>query len=480
MTLTEVRNSRPRVAVGLPERYQPEREYIWKVLLEEGLGLETEFHLQAGAETLLSLPGTEGGITVPDGLFGLADNAWLMPRSLPQKPVARLRWPESSHFPPADDVVAIFGAKPGATEAIFHSGRKVEFNFDLAGSAFFMLSRYEEAVPSSTKDAHGRMPSGSMLAVTEGVYQRAIVNEYLLILEGCINMLWPGLVRSCRDYRVLLSHDVDSALSSAGAGWVETVRAVSGDLVRRRDPRLAARRFASKALRGTSYGREIDPYDTFDFLMSEAESKGIRGAYNFICGGVPRLDANYSMESPWIQALLRKVAERGHEVGLHPSYASADTDGVIANEFVHLKSAAGKAGISQPEWGGRHHYLRWNPSAWRQWDDAGLAYDSSLGYADLAGFRSGYCYEHTTFDLAGRRHLRLRERPLVVMEKTVFPDTFTDSSLDGMISTCVLLAAVCRKFGGDFTILWHNSKVASRHQVVAFREMMRVACLGGV
>ena len=50
-------------------------------------------------------------------------------------------------------------------------------------------------------------------------------------------------------------------------------------------------------------------------------------------------------------------------------------------------------GVDQKKFGGRMHYLRikW-PTTLYFWEKAKFAYDSSMGYADLPGFRCGTCF----------------------------------------------------------------------------------------
>jgi len=53
---------------------------------------------------------------------------------------------------------------------------------------------------------------------------------------------------------------------------------------------------------------------------------------------------------------------------------------------------------------------------WRLWSENGLFYDSTLTFADHADSRCGTCYEYPVCDLAKRKVLHLRERPLIAVE----------------------------------------------------------------
>ena len=134
----------------------------------------------------------------------------------------------------------------------------------------------------------------------------------------------------------------------------------------------------------------------------------------------PHFDGDYSIGDPWIRGLMREIAVRGHEVGLHPSYNTYRDEAGLRLERDLLLRACEEEELGQQRYGGRQHFLRWaNPITWRLWDEAGLAYDSTLGFPDAVGFRCGSCYEFPVFDLEKRRALKLTERPLVVMESAL-------------------------------------------------------------
>ena len=75
----------------------------------------------------------------------------------------------------------IYGSRLDSGNYIDVQDSKVKLGLDIFGSAFFMLTRYEEFV-KSVKDEHERFPARASLAYREGFLMRPIVNEYLEIL----------------------------------------------------------------------------------------------------------------------------------------------------------------------------------------------------------------------------------------------------------------------------------------------------------
>ncbi|MBD3842295.1 MAG: hypothetical protein IE909_10495, partial [Campylobacterales bacterium] len=92
------------------------------------------------------------------------------------------------------------------------------------------------------------------------------------------------------------------------------------------------------------------------------------------------------------------------------------------------------------------------------WQENGFAYDSTLGFADHAGFRCGVCYEYTMFDLVARAKMLLKQRPLIFMEVTGLSKQYMGLNVkNGEFSDYIdSLRTVVKQYNGDFTLLWHN------------------------
>ncbi len=464
--------------IAHPSTYLPERAYIYDTILRGFLGLEFRAQVAAREDVVITLADDPDGarLTLPDTLFQTPESLWLTAASLPGTPVPR--------FVPPPQLVTI-RSLPGDIPIIFGDlghGRDAEvgdqaisLGADLFGSAMFMLSRYEE-VARPEPDRHQRYPATASLAYRDGFLDRPVVNEYVELLWSCLSRLWPRLERRSRTGRVLVSHDVDWPVVTRDRSLTQVAKAAAGDLARRRDPELSFNRLRSWV--DVNRGRwDRDVGNTFDFMMDENERHGLRSAFYFIAGHTAgSLDGVYSLDDAWIQALLRRVADRGHEIGLHPSYHTYLDPAATKSEFDQLRRVCARLGIEQPAWGGRQHYLRWqNPETWQNWSDAGLAYDSTLGFADEAGFRCGVCYEYPVFNLRSRQALPLRERPLIVMDATLIGDSDRPGgslSLSDAVARIGELRDRCARFDGDFTLLWHNTWLLQRRQRSAYRASL--------
>ncbi|MFP4333765.1 MAG: hypothetical protein ACLFQJ_10740, partial [Campylobacterales bacterium] len=114
----------------------------------------------------------------------------------------------------------------------------------------------------------------------------------------------------------------------------------------------------------------------------------------------------------------------------------------------------------------RQHYLRFEvPNTWRLLDEVGIKSDSTLCYADMDGFRCGCCYEYSVFDVIERKHLKLKESPLIAMETTFFGYR-ENESYETVLKKLFYHMDVIFKYGGDFVFLIHNSSFYVYREIV--------------
>ncbi|WP_420819557.1 polysaccharide deacetylase family protein [Paenibacillus pinistramenti] len=511
-----------------PRQRMPERAYIYEVLLGEFLGLpyRVEYEERIGIEITIAeeaaaryggrgqaagggwAPGGEAVLELADVLLRTPERDWLKSRSLPRLPLDRWdpRTAPPGIFLPAGmgnsgGLPVLYGlpyrdADTGGSYAghdfagHYTAGDGLEgrrrsgsaylertphglwCGIDLFGSSFFMLTRYEEAAEVSIRDRHDRFPASGSAAARDGFLHRPVVNEYAELLWAALQQLWPGLARKRRRFRLQVSHDVDVPFLAMGRSRPSLLKEALAELLFRRSLESAWRKARVAWPRRDRYA--ADPFNRFDWLMSLSEAAGVQSSFYFITEDTaPGLDGSYTMDDPAIRALLREIHLRGHRIGLHPGYQTYLHPERIFRQFALLRRAADAAGIRQDVWGGRQHYLRWRaPDTWQHWEDAGLDYDSTLSFADQAGFRCGVCCEYPVFNLRTRRQLHLRERPLVVMDQSIIHPDYMALKGDAAFGAIRHYYDQCAAYGGDFTLLWHNSQLVRRSDRKLYRDSL--------
>lgn len=447
------------LSILAPRHREREFEWVCEVLFGRWLGLAYRVEYHDLPHVAVRVQGG-GELRWSDVFMAGADSCWLQAGSLPSTAVRHWALPDGELARRIGHASVPYWFGDGRFEII--DGR-VQLPIDISGSAFFMLSRYEEAAIGAPTDRHGRFPGQASIAQRTGLALRPLVDEWLELMWWALFQVAPDLRRRPRDASVWVSCDVDAPYSPGTKSVSLALRQTASDLVNHRSPRQAARTLLNAAACRFGVTR-FDPFDTFDWMLDCLERAGQRATFFFLSVERPQpIDGCYELSEPRVARLLERIVGRGHLVGFHGSYGTVDTPRRLSSEFAGLREAVARAGGSQQRFDTRQHYLRWRADdTARSLDALGFEHDSTLGYADSVGFRCGTCHAYPLFDLVQRRALRLLERPLVLMEAAVISPTYLGLGLgDEAVALMEGLRASCRRFGGEFGLLWHNSSLGT-------------------
>ena len=476
----------PSLLVKTPDTFLSERRYVMDLIIKNWLGIEYEHHIWQEAYSQIEVSDNqELTLGMPDIFFQTPEKIWLTDHSLPTLPLPLMNLENHLDEIPLTNsrIPIIFGCNNlGATSQrkwqqtqpfLWENDKDSYLGIDIFGSAFFMLTLYEDYVKSD-RDQHDRFPSTASLAYQNGFLDRPIINEYIEILWWCMKRLWPRLERKKLSFRTSVSHDVDMPFAQAFTAPTQLIRKCGGDIFKRNSLRLAYNRFSTwQSVKRGNYKQ--DPNYTFDRIMDISEQYNIKSAFYFktTCTNTV-YDDDYPIDHLFIRKLMREINSRGHEIGLHTSYETYQNMGQTKAEFQKLLQVCQEEGIHQDQWGGRQHFLRWKvPCTWRNWAEAGLNYDSSLSYAGHSGFRCGVCYDFPVFDLEQRKQLSLIERPLIIMEGSVLGEQYMGLNGQVALNFMAELKARCRLYEGNFTLLWHNSSFTEAANWAMYESLLK-------
>ena len=416
--------------ITLPDNNIPEREYIIRFLFADLLGLPFSVNTDANASHY-SISFESNEIIIRDGFFSLNPEplSYLKKEALPGK-IVFVR----NEFTTEDDIPVIFG-----TDEMLVTEHRIICGIDIFASAFFMLSRWEEYVNRS-RDDHDRFPGSESIALKHGFLHRPVVNEYAEMLWNMLCRLGYSGERRHRSYEPAFTHDVD-ILDYPSAG-----RAIAADILKRKDIKGAVKHLKHYLKTGQS------PYDFFDFLMDSSEELGAQSHFYFMASSsnMPRDPKSY-LDSKRFRAKIREIKGRGHIIGFHPGYYTYNDPERWTAEKENLEKAADTS-ITE----GRQHYLRFDiEKTLRIWEMNNMEIDSTPSYAQDEGFRCGTGDVFHVFDFLQRRQLKLKERPLVVMDGTLHQ--YKKYSHEKALSVVRHYISAGRKYNSPVTLLFHNS-----------------------
>ncbi|HZC29202.1 MAG TPA: polysaccharide deacetylase family protein [Gaiellaceae bacterium] len=313
---------------------------------------------------------------------------------------------------------------------------------DLVAEAFYDLARVEEL--AAARDEHGRFSAGS-----SGLDPLDPPLERLRSDLGIASPTWDGAT-----FAVALTHDVDSVRRWTGAGVVGALARLRNDLAARRSG-AALRETRGLALAPLHKLRGTDPNWRFSEIVRTTRRHGASGCTFFVLGGhADPHDGNapelYERLRP---RLVGELQELDAEVGLHGSYRTARDGHRLAGE----KRALEACGATVT--GHRYHYLRVDPHHnLEQLAEAGLRYDSTLGFADALGFRGGLARPFRPWDFALDEPLDLVELPLAAMDVTLAEARYLGLSPRAAWPLLERLLDVAMTYGAGFALLWHPDR----------------------
>jgi hypothetical protein len=337
--------------------------------------------------------------------------------------------------------VVPFVAPMGAEgRPLFHlvDQNHLECAVDLPLSILLTLSRWEE-LRDVPRDLHGRFQANSSIASSGGFLNRPIIDEYGLAFEQAMELLYPSWKKTERKLRIKVSHDADNI--GIPFRWRTAVR----HSLRSRAPFNSVRDMSSWL------STNVEPAELRSVrdIVTASLKHGLSSTVYWKAGPPGPMDSGYDPRHKRVRAVVDWLREIGGECGVQPGYNTYRSPEKLRREIVILRDVLG----DQP-FGGRQHYLRWCPDTWIDWENCGMAYDSSVGFAEQTGFRAGTCVPYRPWLFPLNRQADLLEIPLIVMDRTLLE--YMKLTKDQAIGDVKKLTARCRSVGGVFTILWHN------------------------
>lgn len=449
------------VVIQCNRSYMPEREYIYDYFFRERYGIEYSvcYNDNPSDVVVIELPNGKK-IYVADVMFNMPEDIWLKKESLPVTPLHVIENAAMSKVVMDRDIIELYGKR----NEVFLT-EKGEITVDIFGSAFFLLTGYEELVIPD-RNQFGNFPHDSTVIGKEGLIQRPLVDEYVELLWTFIVALCPDLSRKQEKFQFIPTHDIDRAFMFNENPFSWHIKNSIGDILKRRSLKMFWQRNMSYFFNGKK-----DPDDVYDWLMDLSDSVGVKSIFYFKNSmAKSKHDCPYRIDTKAVTRTLIKIDQRNHIIGFHPSFETLNNEDMFAEEINGLRNYCKNIGVKQDVTNIRHHYLRYlNPqtSCWHE--KYAFVADATLGHRDHIGFRRGTSHEYYVYDLENRKTLNVREFPLIVMEQTMKGE-FEGTKLQ--FEAIKRMIDICKFYNGNFVLLWHNETLADKDDKIFYDKII--------
>lgn len=327
--------------------------------------------------------------------------------------------------------------------------------FDVFSAVFYMISRYEEYLPFP-EDMYGRFTAEHSLGGQNGFLELPVVDIWVKDLRKRLLMHYPAIRLEEGVSRFMPTCDIDLPYAYLHRSIIRTLAAG----VRARVEKNVDLQFRREVLAG----RKPDPFDTFTEMEAIHTLRGLRPLVFFLTSRYGKYDNSISPRSKAFRDMVEHTVKYA-DVGIHPSFRAAGHPETITRETATLSAISGSQ-ISRS----RQHYLKFRlPGSYRDYLEAGITEEYSMGYASAAGFRAGTCRPFYFYDLEREEETGLKVFPFHVMDRTL--KDYMALSPTEAIEKITTLASAAREVGGTFTSIWHNDAFSNYGEWAGWKDV---------
>lgn len=318
-----------------------------------------------------------------------------------------------------------------------------DLDFDIFSAAFFLATRMEEYWKFEP-DQHGRFSAKNSVSKKLGFLHLPLINIWGKILQQKLKAKFPEIKINEHPFEIINTIDIDNAWAYKHKPLLIQIGGVSKHFFKG-DFKSVKDRFS------TLLGKQSDPYDTYEYINNISKQNQIKSIYFFLLGDRNKFDKNLNWKNKALQQLILKLKnDTQSEIGLHPSYQSYLDSNQLIEEVKRIEKITGKE-INLA----RKHFLKLSiPDTYRNYENAGLTHDYTMGYADEIGFRASICTPYTFFDLLLDKELNVTIHPFAYMDGTL--NEYMKLDTQDAIQKIQQLKKYVQGVGGTFIGVWHN------------------------
>jgi len=335
---------------------------------------------------------------------------------------------------------------------------KSVFPFDIFAASFYLVTRYEEYLPH-INDKYNRFQAKDSILFKMNMLEKPLVNIWAIELGNILTAIYPNLQLKKKTFTFIPTYDVDAAWAYKHKGIFRTVASSARDFLNFDFQELKKRW-------RVIFGKENDPFDTFDLQLKLQKEFNLRPKYFILCGEYDLNDKNISMRNTNFQNLIKRLGDYAR-VGIHPSYNSFLNKDKVNMEINRLSRVLNREITIS-----RQHFLRLQmPLSYQILIDLDVTDDYTMGYASLAGFRAGIADTFRFFDLEHDNVTNLNIHPFALMDGTM--RDYLELNTNESFEKAQNLINEVKKVNGTFILLWHNETLSDEKRWKGWRQLYR-------
>ncbi len=335
------------------------------------------------------------------------------------------------------------------TPIFYQTNISATLPYDLFSCVFFMISRYEEYLPS-IKDKHNRFDAYKSFAFQHHFLRKAVVDRWILQLKEELQLKYFSLPIKEKKFSYLSTIDIDNAYAYAHKGLIRSTFSILRDIIKLNFTEVFKR---FKVL----FHIEPDEFDTYEYLHEQHKKLKNKALYFFLVGKYGQYDTNLNIQNKSFQSLIKSIADKAH-IGVHPSYKSNEVLRYLLREKNNLEKITHAEVVKS-----RQHFLKLNlPNTYRNLLQVDIQEDYTMGFAQEPGFRAGTCTPFYFYDLDTEQETKLKIFPMHIMDGTLLD--YMKLSVNQAQEVIKEIVEEVKNVNGLLITIWHNESLSNANR----------------
>lgn len=344
-------------------------------------------------------------------------------------------------------------------------------NFDLFWNAFVFLSRYEEYLHEK-KANYVKSYCSNHPRKNKQSFDIPIVNILFNIFEDFLKKHFSSLKFGCKHQPIIdLSHDVDYIEKTIQLRIKQTLFNGYNTFKSIKRPKD----FFKKLYKTIHFAFSSPSYWCFDYWTELEHRHNLKSTfYIYVNEGKKDfkawlIDPSYDIkQNKILQNKLKQLYKKGFKIGLHGSYYSATSFQKLKQEKEILESLLGIK-IEKT----RQHWLNYIEDITPYTHEHLFKYDSTLGWNDTIGFRSGCASSYHPYNFNTKKAFKYKIIPQLIMDSNLY-DYGNDNIPLQRAKDLIMLSKNVSKTA-HISISWHQ-RVCNKdyNWNISYEELLKI------
>lgn len=339
-------------------------------------------------------------------------------------------------------------------KAFYKTGGNLPFDFFSA--AFYLISRYEEYEPNHQKDTYGNYHHTNSLAFKEGFLSKPLIDLWIMKIQEKRPEWGVFLAKKDEKANFLPTYDIDIAFAYKHHSILKTIFSLAKSLV-------GFKRIFIEQVKVLARKKQ-DPFDVFSWLMDLHEKHMLKPVYFFLFA---KKRSNFDKNSSISSKKFKKQVElhsKKYSVGIHPSFSSNKSTGLLQSEIKSLEAI-----IQKKVYSSRQHYLQLKfPETYKRLINQGITNDYTMGYGTSNGFRASYTKPFYWYDITEEKQTSLLLHPFCYMDaNSIFEQKLLPEQA---LTEMLYYHQAVKEVNGTCIFIMHNHFLANQKEWQPWRE----------